>query len=100
MFINTCPIGFLATFQHHSLAFTAWFGPQAFVLSKGKKHYRTTNRGETWQSFEVPNEPAVASEVLSFHSDNWEWILYSAQHCESLGGFLSRNCIDEVSYFV
>jgi hypothetical protein len=69
---------------------------QAFVLSKGKKHYRTTNRGETWQTFEVPAAPAIASEVLGFHADNWEWVLYSGQHCESLGGWLGQTCFDEV----
>ncbi|KIJ36615.1 hypothetical protein M422DRAFT_260964 [Sphaerobolus stellatus SS14] len=29
------------------------------------KHYRTTNRGRSWQDFEVPGGPALVSEPLS-----------------------------------
>ncbi|KAG9121762.1 vacuolar protein sorting/targeting protein PEP1, partial [Ceratobasidium sp. 392] len=52
----------------------------AFILGEGKKHWRTNNRGKTWQSFEMPHPVALTSSPLSFHSDkkNAEWILMQA----------------------
>lgn len=32
---------------------------KAFILSSGKTHWRTVNRGKTWQSFDTPEPPAV-----------------------------------------
>ncbi|TFK95398.1 VPS10 domain-containing receptor SorCS1 precursor, partial [Pterulicium gracile] len=41
----------------------------AFVLSKGKKHWRTADRVKTWHSFKMPLAPAITATPLSFHSD-------------------------------
>ncbi|KAF9030034.1 Oligoxyloglucan reducing end-specific cellobiohydrolase [Hymenopellis radicata] len=41
----------------------------AFVLTRGKRHYRTEDRGKTWRPFEVPLQPSLVSRPLSFHSD-------------------------------
>lgn len=67
---------------------------QAFVLTKGKTHYRTTNRGETWQSFDMPMQPALVSAPLSFHADKDKYghILYQGTKCEGWYG----GCHDEV----
>ena len=43
-------------------------GVQAFVLTKEKRHYRTINRGLSWQSFDVPSPPTLGALALSFHS--------------------------------
>ncbi|KZV85936.1 Oligoxyloglucan reducing end-specific cellobiohydrolase [Exidia glandulosa HHB12029] len=37
----------------------------AFILTKDKKHYVTSNRGESWQEFTVPNPPAFSSNPLN-----------------------------------
>ncbi|KAG8888141.1 vacuolar protein sorting/targeting protein PEP1 [Tulasnella sp. 332] len=68
----------------------------AFVLTKGKTHYRTTNRGETWQAFEMPLQPALVSSPLSFHADKDKYghILYQGTKCEGWYG----SCHDETYY--
>ena len=70
---------------------------QAFILSRGKTHYMTLNRGETWQKFEMPLPPAMIGRPLSFHSDpaKWGYILYQGTVCPSNGGW-GEPCHDEV----
>ncbi|KAG8926574.1 vacuolar protein sorting/targeting protein PEP1 [Tulasnella sp. 418] len=68
----------------------------AFVLTRGKTHYRTTDRGATWQTFEMPLPPALISSPLSFHADKTKFghILYQGTNCEDR----STLCYDEIYY--
>ena len=69
---------------------------QAFILTKGTKHYRTINRGSTWQSFETDLPPAGGVSALSFHATELNWVLYSGQQCEtSSGPFAGKTCFDD-----
>ncbi|KAF8649292.1 hypothetical protein AX16_005896 [Volvariella volvacea WC 439] len=70
----------------------------AFVLTKGKKHYRTEDRGKSWRSFEMPAPPALVSRPLSFHSDpkKYGYILYQSMKCEKRGW--NMVCADETYY--
>ncbi|KAI5476446.1 signal sequence binding protein [Pseudohyphozyma bogoriensis] len=70
----------------------------AFVLTEGTTHYRTMDRGTTWQKWEAPLPPAISANTLSFHANKWEWILYTGQACESSGGWKGRTCHDETFY--
>ncbi|GAA99449.1 hypothetical protein E5Q_06148 [Mixia osmundae IAM 14324] len=66
----------------------------AFIMSRDRKHYRTIDRGLTWQHFEAPLPVAVGVPALTFHSRQPEWILYTGQDCESDGGWLGKVCYD------
>lgn len=74
----------------------AWDSKVAFVLGRGKTHWRTLNSGESWQSWETEETPAITTPPLSFHSVHWDWILFTGQRCESLGGWRGKICYDEV----
>jgi hypothetical protein len=67
------------------------------VLTDGKTHYRTEDRGKTWRPFEVPLEPAMVSMPLSFHSDpkKYGYILYQGMSCAKQGW--GKICHDEAS---
>ncbi|KAG0144537.1 hypothetical protein CROQUDRAFT_108449 [Cronartium quercuum f. sp. fusiforme G11] len=67
----------------------------AFILSKTNKHWRTINRGDSWQSFETADQPTIGGSPLAFHSTKWDWILFNGQKCESLGGWQGKRCYDE-----
>ncbi|KAI0794611.1 Oligoxyloglucan reducing end-specific cellobiohydrolase [Fomes fomentarius] len=71
----------------------------AFILSRGTTHWRTDNRGETWQKFDMPVPPALVGRPLSFHSDpkKYGYILYQGTACDKSGGWGSR-CSDETYY--
>lgn len=57
------------------------------------------DRGASWASFETSLPPSIGSNTMSFHSTNWNWILFTGSNCESLGGWKGRVCSDEVGYF-
>ena len=73
---------------------------QAFALSKNTKHYRTSDRGKSWQSFEVPIQPAFVPFPLSFHSDkdNYGMIIYQGTKCVRSSWGWGSVCHDEVRY--
>lgn len=69
---------------------------QAFVLTRSKTHYRTSDRGKSWQSFDMPASPAYVGKPLSFHSDpkKYGYILYQGTSCQAHGW--GEQCHDEV----
>ncbi|THU94129.1 vacuolar protein sorting/targeting protein 10 [Dendrothele bispora CBS 962.96] len=68
----------------------------AFVLTEGKRHYRTNDRGKTWRPFEMPVKPSLISKPLSFHAKDPDYILYQGTVCERSGW--SIMCYDETYY--
>ena len=68
---------------------------KGFVLTDGKTHYQTEDRGKT---FDVPFEPALVGQPLSFHSDPKKYghILYQGLHCVKQGW--GYKCHDEASH--
>lgn len=89
-------------FPTHVIAVLRFILSQAFILSKGTTHYRTLNRGQTWQSFKVESPPVAGTASLTFHArpNRWDWIMYTGQQCESLGGWKGKVCYDEVCFFL
>lgn len=77
----------------------SWDNRVAFILSRGSKHWRTINRGDSWQSFTTSDQPSISGSPLAFHSTKWNWILFSGQKCESLGSWRGKLCYDEASVF-
>jgi len=73
----------------------SWDNRVAFILSRGSKHWRTINRGDSWQSFTTSDQPSISGSPLAFHSTKWNWILFSGQKCESLGTWRGKLCYDE-----
>ncbi|KAF8579723.1 Oligoxyloglucan reducing end-specific cellobiohydrolase [Ramaria rubella] len=69
-----------------------------FILTSGLTHWRTMDRGKTWQSFDVPASPALVPDPLSFHSTNTQYILYQGMVCESGGFWGGKTCHDETYY--
>ncbi|EJU03910.1 Oligoxyloglucan reducing end-specific cellobiohydrolase [Dacryopinax primogenitus] len=70
----------------------------AFMLSRKYTHYRTINRGKTWQTFETPIPPALTSTPLSFHATEPGYVLFHGTRCENTGIWWGRECHDEAYY--
>ncbi|KIY66769.1 vacuolar protein sorting/targeting protein 10 [Cylindrobasidium torrendii FP15055 ss-10] len=70
----------------------------AFLLTRGKRHYRTDDRGKSWRAFDMPLAPALVAKPLSFHSDpkKFGYILYQGTKCERIGW--GQLCHDETYY--
>ncbi|EFP90660.1 vacuolar protein sorting/targeting protein PEP1 [Puccinia graminis f. sp. tritici] len=88
--ISAVPTGDAWLVVEHS-----WDNRVAFILSRGSKHWRTINRGDSWQSFTTSDQPSISGSPLAFHSTKWNWILFSGQKCESLGSWKGKLCYDE-----
>ncbi|KAI9318385.1 hypothetical protein BX666DRAFT_1927417 [Dichotomocladium elegans] len=69
---------------------------KAYVLSKGKTHWKTIDQGKTWQSFETSVEPAAYPQ-LSFHAERSNYVLFHGFRCER-GGWTGMDCKDEMYY--
>ncbi|KIJ36606.1 hypothetical protein M422DRAFT_260953, partial [Sphaerobolus stellatus SS14] len=69
----------------------------AYILTDTTKHYRTTNRGHSWQDFEVPAGPAFVAEPLSFHFEDKDKILYQGVTCKA-GWLGSSDCHEGTWY--
>ncbi|MBW0519773.1 hypothetical protein O181_059488 [Austropuccinia psidii MF-1] len=73
-----------------------WDNRVAFILSKGLKHYRSINRGHSWQSFNLIIQPTQSINPLTFHASKWNWILFTGQKCDSLGNWSgTKLCHDQ-----
>ncbi|GAA6013403.1 hypothetical protein JCM11491_006065 [Sporobolomyces phaffii] len=70
----------------------------AFVLTAGTTHYRTMNKGESWSSFKTSLPPSLSANTLGFNAKKWDWILYTGQKCQELGGWRGKICHEETFY--
>lgn len=73
----------------------------AFIIGKDETHWVTYNRGSSWQSFETPLEASLTSEILSFHAEKTDWILFQGRACEDTGSGKwggGKTCWDETFY--
>ncbi|KAF5364419.1 hypothetical protein D9758_010687 [Tetrapyrgos nigripes] len=84
--------------KHEALMFIEHpFNKQyGFVLTAGKRHYRTEDRGKNWRPFDVPVKPSLVTKPLSFHSKNPGYILYQGTACDEIGW--GAVCHDETYY--
>ncbi|KAL8304148.1 hypothetical protein RB597_004564 [Gaeumannomyces tritici] len=59
------------------------YDPQrAFVLTDGIHHYKTTDRGKSWQSFLADTEMSIyRGEVLNFHAGDPDSIIFNGMDC-------------------
>ncbi|CEJ04296.1 hypothetical protein RMCBS344292_18261 [Rhizopus microsporus] len=69
---------------------------RAYVLSSGTTHWKTVDKGKTWQEFHTRSEPGSSSSHLSFHAERSGYILFSGVSCK-FGSWLGIDCQTSVS---
>uniref|UniRef100_D8Q2A4 Vacuolar protein sorting/targeting protein 10 n=1 Tax=Schizophyllum commune (strain H4-8 / FGSC 9210) TaxID=578458 RepID=D8Q2A4_SCHCM len=70
----------------------------AFAIGRGTTHYRTADRGRSWQRFSSPAAPALISKPLAFHVDQPGHVLFQVTHCEPRKIGWGVVCRDETYY--
>ena len=71
----------------------------AYILTAGTTHWRTTNRGDTWRSFTTQLPPSLGANVLAFHANKADWIIYTGQNCRDSGSqWGGKICHEEVRF--
>ncbi|CAM1506821.1 Fc.00g064620.m01.CDS01 [Cosmosporella sp. VM-42] len=57
----------------------------AFVMTQDSKHYKTHDRGETWEKFDTGVlASAFRPEVLVFHADDPKRIIFNGMECDGI----------------
>lgn len=57
----------------------------AFILTTGKEHYRTEDRGETWNKFDSKAPPSrFQPEVLTFNAADPNRIIFNGMDCDEI----------------
>lgn len=83
--------------QAHLFVLHPYDKTQAYILTRSTQHWRTSNRGETWQSFSTPHPPTTLKAMpLDFHPTHHDWILFTGQACTVN---LFRKVCHDVAYY-
>lgn len=57
----------------------------AYILTAGKKHYMTGDRGESWTEFDSKATPSrYQAEVLTFHAGDPKRIIFNGMDCDEI----------------
>ncbi|EFX03545.1 vacuolar protein sorting [Grosmannia clavigera kw1407] len=66
---------------------------RAYVMTEGVVHYRTDDRGKTWQTFFTDAEPSLfQSDLLVFHAHDPNRIIFNGMDC------IAGSCIEVAMY--
>lgn len=62
------------------------FDPKrAYILTDGSEHYRTADRGKTWEKFNTDAELSMfRSDILQFHAGDPDRILFNGMYCTGI----------------
>ena len=58
---------------------------RAYILTQGIQHYRTHDRGKTWEMFQTDSEVSMfRGEVLQFHASIPDRIIFNGMDCQGI----------------
>ncbi|KAF8864345.1 Oligoxyloglucan reducing end-specific cellobiohydrolase [Acephala macrosclerotiorum] len=59
---------------------------RAYIITEdnGNTHYKTSDRGETWEEFSVGNLASIFREVLTFHAGDPDRIIFNGMDCTGI----------------
>ncbi|CAG8491123.1 2595_t:CDS:10, partial [Paraglomus occultum] len=69
----------------------------AYIITGGTTHYKTTDSGKSWKMFTTEVGPSKRSTVLSFHAGRPDYILFRGTRCTDGSGW-GADCDDETYY--
>jgi hypothetical protein len=71
--------------QAYGLVMHQYDPNRAYVLTQGSTHWRTHDRGETWQTFSTDVETSIfRNDWLSFHARDPDRIMFNGMDCEGI----------------
>lgn len=54
---------------------------RAYILTTGSTHWKTSDRGETWEEFDTETQPSDFRQPLEFHAGNPDKIIFNGVDC-------------------
>jgi hypothetical protein len=57
---------------------------KAYVITPGKSHWKTSDRGKSWQEFKTEKMASDSRPALTFHAGDSDRIIYNAMDCTAV----------------
>lgn len=57
---------------------------RAYIITSGKSHWATNDRGEHWEEFYTDNQASVFRPALSYHAKDPNRIIFNAMDCTGI----------------
>ncbi|EMR89105.1 putative vacuolar protein sorting targeting protein pep1 protein [Botrytis cinerea BcDW1] len=57
---------------------------RAYIITSGKSHWATNDRGEHWEEFFTDNQASVFRPALSYHAKDPDRIIFNAMDCTGI----------------
>lgn len=57
---------------------------RAFIISNENTHWKTKDRGATWQEFHTESQASLFRQALHFHAGDPDRILFNAMDCRGI----------------
>jgi len=57
---------------------------RAYIITNEKTHYKTDDRGETWEEFEADAQASIFRQALMFHGGDPDRIILNAMDCAGI----------------
>lgn len=54
---------------------------RAFIITTENTHYRTSNRGKTWEEFFTNGKASIFREALTYHAGDPDRIIFNGMDC-------------------
>ena len=57
---------------------------RAYIITTEKTHYRTSNRGKTWEEFSTDAQATIFREALTYHTGDPDRIIFNGMDCKEI----------------
>jgi len=69
---------------------------RAYIIMEGKTHYKTSDRGKTWEEFSADSLVSIFRPSLAFHAGDPDRIIFNAMDCT---GIFCEELVKSVVHF-
>jgi photosystem II stability/assembly factor-like uncharacterized protein len=66
------------------LAMHPFDNQRAYIITNEKTHYKTDDRGKTWEEFTADIQASIFREALTFHGGDPDRIIFNAMDCTGI----------------
>ncbi|KAF4628287.1 hypothetical protein G7Y89_g9863 [Cudoniella acicularis] len=57
---------------------------RAYIITNGRSHWKTSDRGQSWQEFKTDAMASIFREALAFHATDPDRIIFNAMDCTGI----------------
>lgn len=73
---------------------------RAYIITNERTHYKTSDRGKSWQEWTADTPASIFREALNFHGGDPDRIIFNAMDCTGIFCEETVSCLDVLFTFV